>query len=453
VTIRTRLTFWYGLTFMLLLAIAGLIVWWQVDRSLYESLEDELRIRATDVAVELTQGDDVVDLRAPVALGIFTLLQDPDGGIADASPGAPRELPDLPEGSSRAKLADDGPTYAFYSMALADGRQLTTGASLSAVEIGAAQIPESLLGIGAAGAVASLLGGWWLAGRALAPMRELTEEANAIEPQDLARRLPSFPQRDEVGRLAATLNRLLARVEAGVLRERAFIAGAAHDLRTPVASLRVRLDALAQGTPAGSAEYGALDEVRRDALNLSELADDLLGLAEAQAAGPADEIEELVLPLLVSRAEQEVEWLAHERHIRIQQAIDEESVRISAVRFHQALTNLLANAVRHGPAEATVYVVARVERAPAAGRRASADDGAPAVVAVEVADQGPGIDAADRDDLFAPFGSRRGAARGHGLGLAIAAAAVRSQGGQIGYRVGTHGGSVFWFRLPITPAE
>jgi signal transduction histidine kinase len=283
-------------------------------------------------------------------------------------------------------------------------------------------------------------------------MRELTEEADAIEPQDLTRRLPSFPQRDEVGRLAATLNRLLARVEAGVLRERAFISGAAHDLRTPVASLRMRLDALVQDTPAGSDEHDALDEVRRDALNLSQLADDLLGLAEAQAGGASDEIEEVVLPLLVSRAEQEVEWLAHERHIRIQQAIDEESVRISAVRFHQALTNLLANAVRHGPAEATVYLVARVDRLPAADRRASGRD-PQSVVEVEVADQGPGIDTADQDDLFAPFGSRRPAAQGHGLGLAIAAAAVRSQGGQIGYRVGAHGGSVFWFRLPIAAAD
>jgi signal transduction histidine kinase len=238
-----------------------------------------------------------------------------------------------------------------------------------------------------------------------------------------------------------------------VQRERALIAGAAHDLRTPIASLRMRLDALSQSTRTDGSDSTSLEDVRRDVIGLGELADDLLGLAEAQAPGPADAIGDHVLPLLVSRAEQDVEWLAHERNIRIEQTIDEVTVRVSAVRFHQALTNLLTNAVRHGPSDATIGVVARIETPSnsavgvPAGQRTTHTDRAAALY-VEVTDHGPGIAPEDRADLFLPFAVRRRGSSSHGLGLATAAEAVRSQGGQIGYRDGTGGGSVFWFRLP-----
>jgi len=452
-TIRVRLTIWYGLTLMLLIAIAGIVVWWQVEVGLRGSLERELRIRATDVAASLEQDEDQDAVQAPVGLGIFTVLLDPASGATEASPGAPRDLPALPEGRSEHQFTENGPTYALYRVTLPDGREVITGSSLAAVERSAARIPELLVTVGGACALAALAGGWWLAGRALGPIRKLTEEADAISPHDLTGRLPTFSQQDEVGHLAATLNRLLDRIEAGVQRERALIAGAAHDLRTPIASLRMRLDALSQSSRTDGSDSTSLEDVRRDVIGLGELADDLLGLAEAQAPGPADAVGDHVLPLLVSRAEQDVEWLAHERSIRIEQTIDEVTVRVSAVRFHQALTNLLTNAVRHGPSDATVGVVARIEKpgddavgGPAEHRVAHTERAA--ALYVEVSDHGPGIAPEDRADLFLPFAVRRRGSSSHGLGLATAAEAVRSQGGQIGYRDGNGGGSVFWFRLP-----
>jgi signal transduction histidine kinase len=453
-TIRARLTIWYGLTLMLLIALAGLVVWWQVGLSLRESLERELRIRAADVAADLDQGEGDISMQVPLGSGIFTVLVDPVSGTAESSPGAPLDLPELPIGGSRRTLAEGGPTYAFYTVDLPDGRVLVTGSSLAGVEISAARIPELLVTVGIICALASLAGGWWLAGRALAPIRRLTAEADAIGPQDLTRRLPTFRQQDEVGHLATTLNRLLARVEDGVQRERAFIAGAAHDLRTPIASLRVRLDALTQGRSAGPVDPAALEDARQEVVDLGDLADELLGLAEAQAPGSADAAADHVLPLLVSRAEQEVEWLAHERNIRIEPTIDEVIVRVSAVRFHQALTNLLSNAVRHGPADASVWIEARLERArDHDGRQGGGGLGSDALLAVEVVDQGPGIPLEERADLFVPFGIQRPGSQTHGLGLATAAAAVWSQGGEIGYRDREGGGSVFWFRLPTGSSD
>ena len=439
-TIRTRLTIWYGVTFMLLIGVAGVVVWWQVDASLRASTEEALRIHAIDVADALRQSATAIHTLEPPFPGIFTALADPATGSIDAGAGTPKGLTDLPPGGSSRRLTDDGPTYAFYTMSLPDGRTLITGSSLAGVDRSAARLPELLVVIGILCAFGSLVGGWWLAGRALAPISHLTREADAIGLHDLGRRLPDVPQDDEVGRLAATLNRLLARVEDGVKHERAFIAGAAHDLRTPIAALRMQLDMLLRGSLVGEPTRGPLEDARQDAIDLGELADALLGLAEAQAEGLDDAASPHVLPLLVSRAEQEVEWAARERDVRIEQTIDEASVRISAVQFHQALTNLLSNAVRHGPVGGKVELWF-------ASSTTSAD--MRAVVMVQVADRGPGIDDGALASLFVPFARRRSGSTTHGLGLATAAAAVESQRGQIGYEARAGGGSVFWFWLPI----
>jgi signal transduction histidine kinase len=439
-TIRTRLTIWYGLTFMLLIGVAGVVVWWQVEASLRASTEEALRIHAIDVAGALRQSPTAIHTLEPPFPGIFTALADPATGSIDAGAGTPKGLTDLPPGGSSRRLTEDGPTYAFYTMSLPDGRTLITGSSLAGVERSAARLPELLVVIGILCALGSLVGGWWLAGRALAPISHLTREADAIGLHDLGRRLPDVPQDDEVGRLAATLNRLLARIEDGVKHERAFIAGAAHDLRTPIAALRMQLDMLLRGLLVGEPTRGPLEDARQDAIDLGELADALLGLAEAQAEGLDDAASPHVLPLLVTRAEQEVEWVARERDVRIVQTVDEASVRISAVRFHQALTNLLSNAVRHGPMGGKVELSVHVQH--------DLPD-IPAAVMVEVSDRGPGIDEGTRASLFVPFTRRRSGSTTHGLGLATAAAAVESQRGQIGYRVRAGGGSVFWFWLPI----
>lgn len=443
-TIRGRLTLWYGVTFMLLVVVVAVAVWWQVDLSLRRSALEALEVHAADVARGLAEGSSVSDLAAPRARDIFTLVEDPSGGY-EAGAGVPGELPDdLPMGASVRPLPDEGAEFGFYRLRLGDGRVVTAGRPLAAFEQSAARSLETLLLIGILAVLGSLVGGWWLAGRALEPMRRLQREADAIGPGELGRRLPVAQPEDEVGRLASTLNRFLTRVEEGVARERAFITGAAHDLRTPVASLRMRTEQLMGRTEIDKETRVGLDDIRQDAVALGHLADSLLALAEAQAQGQDDAVTEHVLPLLVARAEQEVEWPSRLRDIRIETSVDEVSVRISPVRFHQALANLLSNAVRHSPDGGTIALSARV--------RSASEHGSP-VVMVTVLDQGTGVDDALREQLFVPFATRRHGSTTHGLGLATAAAAVSSQGGGIGFRDGASGGSEFWFWIPIAEAK
>ena len=92
-TIRTRLTIWYGVTFMLLIAVAGVVVWWQVDASLRASTGEALRIHAIDVADALRQSPAAIHTLEPPFPGIFTALADPATGSIDAGAGTPKGLP------------------------------------------------------------------------------------------------------------------------------------------------------------------------------------------------------------------------------------------------------------------------------------------------------------------------------------------------------------------------
>ena len=447
-TIRLRLTVWYGLTFVLLLSLAGALVFLEFQGRMHRSLEGALRIHAEDLVADVREGDQAIDVVEPATPGVFAVLLSPEGEIVESSPGTPPDLPQLPPGATSRRLTASGLAYAFFALRLSDGRTLITGSSLASVDRSISHLGELLVLIGLTCTAASLVGGWWLAGRSLAPVARMTREADSIGPGDLHRRLSTGQPADEIGRLAATIDRLLSRIEDGMTRERSLIAGAAHDLRTPIAALRMQLDLLLRGGEVEGPARASLEDARKDAVTLSELADALLGLADAQSRGPQDVVEEVVLPTLVARAEQAVERLAGERTVRIEQRVDEMAVRISPVRFHQALTNLLANAVRHGPVGGTVELEARLDTALRGDR-----DRVP-VVMVEVADRGPGIAPEARKDLFVPFAlPRRSAFTAHGLGLATAAAAVRSQEGEIGYRDRPGGGSIFWFWLPLAMHE
>ena len=127
--LRSRLTIWYGLTFMLLLLLAGIVVWSQAETRLRAATEEALRIHAADVAADLGKsGLDTPELE-PSLPGIFTAVVSPSGTLLDAGIGTPRDLPALPPGGSSRQLDTGGPTYAFFVMTLPDARAIITGRS------------------------------------------------------------------------------------------------------------------------------------------------------------------------------------------------------------------------------------------------------------------------------------------------------------------------------------
>jgi signal transduction histidine kinase len=223
------------------------------------------------------------------------------------------------------------------------------------------------------------------------------------------------PARDEIQALALTLNDMLGRLAAGRARQRTFVADAAHELRSPLASMRTQLEVAQHLGEAGRLPADPLPEVDR----LSALVEDLLLLARADADAPlparVDRVE--VAALLTAIAESYAEARVAVRTDRLDPAA---SVTASVDELRRAVTNLVDNAVRHARSAVTLSVAA---------------DGSDVLIAV--ADDGPGIAPADRERVFDRFtrldDARDRDAGGTGLGLPIVRELVRRAGGSVGF--------------------
>ncbi len=269
----------------------------------------------------------------------------------------------------------------------------------------------------------SIGGGYFLAGRALSPLSAMAEKAREITAESLSERLPPGNPNDELGRMAAVFNSTLARLEASFERLRAFTANVSHELRTPLTALRsVGEVALRRPPDSGScreAVASMLEEVDR----LTRLVDALLTLARAEqgrksARAPVDLaiVAQSVVDLLRVLAEEKKQSLEID-------VVRPASLRGDSATLHQALTNLLDNAIRYTPAGGHIRV--KVDCPPGGG------------ALVDVTDDGPGIPPEERERIFDRFyrsnDDRRVATHGAGLGLAIARAAVEANGGRLEY--------------------
>ncbi|MER5326422.1 sensor histidine kinase [Streptosporangium roseum] len=298
-------------------------------------------------------------------------------------------------------------TVATMPVATVDGVVLVQ-ARASLEPAGAAlQTLQGLLIPGIPGLLLLVAALTWLAvGRALAPVSAIRTEMADITASDLHRRVPVPRSRDEIARLAETMNRTLDRLELAVDRHKRFVADAAHELRSPLAILRTRLEL----APPGPLAAEALTDVER----IQALTSDLLLLARLDAGEPAchGEVD------LGQVAAEEATRARPRPEIRVELEVAADVVvRGSAEELRRLVANLVDNAVRHADSTVTVRL---------------ARDGGGAVL--DVRDDGPGIPAEHREAVFDRF-TRLDEARGRdaggsGLGLAIARdIAVRHGGG------------------------
>jgi signal transduction histidine kinase len=265
---------------------------------------------------------------------------------------------------------------------------------------------------------------WWIAGRALRPVEDIRAEVARISAVDLARRVPEPATDDEIARLAATMNAMLARLEAAQERQRRFVSDASHELRSPVASIRQHAE-VAAAHPGEASVQELARTVLAEGARLVDMFTDLLLLARLDegAAGPTAEVD---LDDLV---------LAEAARLRDGGALEVDTTAVAPARItgHEAqlarlVRNLAANAGQH--ADRRVAFALR------------ADDGAARLV---VEDDGPGIPAPARDDVFDRFvrldSARSRAAGGSGLGLAIVREVAAQHGGVAKIDDGSLGGA------------
>jgi signal transduction histidine kinase len=439
ISLRARLTAAATVVIAVGLAAAAALLMWRVDSVQAANLDANLTRQVRDVAADVAKGD--ANPRVARSAGESTVLQVVDGsGTVISSSG---DI-DGPQRLFFSSPATGTPTLATVTFPALDGPyrvaalEVTSPAGPATVYVGSPTTPlaDSTDELGAALIVGvpvmvALLAfvGWLLVGRALRPVDDIRRQAAAIPGTDLQQRLDVPASDDELGLLAQTFNDLLERIATAADRQRRFVADAAHELRTPLATLRARLEIDLRHPPdresdakIGDARRLSLQQVTR----LAALVDDLLQLARLDAD-----------PHL-HRRPVDLDDLAWEtvREVREGGAPHLDTTGISPVRvlgdpvaLHLLMRNLIRNAVRHADQIVTVRLV---RGAPAGSERRSGTGG---VARLIIADDGPGIPVADRERVFERFvrldEGRDRDAGGFGLGLAIVADIVTAHGGRV----------------------
>lgn len=435
-TIRARLTLTYGAAVAVTILVLGAVIWLQLGEVLRAELgrRVELRLAAVESTLENDQQAGLQEGDSDTA-GVWVILFAADGSRTEWSTGAPT-LSSVPLTDGPTTIA--GRSVMVRSDRTATGLTLVAGADLEPVAAAQAALAELIGLAGVVAIIVSGLGGWWLSGRALAPVATMTAEAAAISQADLERRLQEPRALDELGVLARTLNRMLDRVAESVRRHRSFLAAASHDLRTPLAALQAELELADDERVSPDELRTALRAARGDAARLADLADDLLELVAAEAAGRPLLRAPAVVSEMTESVMRRLQPLARAAEVSLSADASDAVVNLDRVRAEQAIGNLVANAITHSPKGSAVEIVAEV----------ASPDSSP-VLEVEILDRGPGVPPGERELIFEPFHRGVGArGAGAGLGLATARAAAEAHAGQIGVDDRPGGGARFWLRLP-----
>jgi len=258
---------------------------------------------------------------------------------------------------------------------------------------------------------------WLFAGAALRPVEMMRRDAAAVSASEPSRRLPVPRSSAELARLATTLNSMLDRLQEAIERERQFVDTASHELRTPLATLRAEVElALVRRREASELE-ASLRSALEDINHLQRLAEDLLVLARSRGGQIPIRRVRTRLDALVGKCLQVVNVQTHEAGVTIDVDRSDDTVELDPDRVHQALRNILENAVRHSPRGGVVRL--------SAGRTNG-------TVRFVIADSGPGFPADLLASAFDPFARGRRqdpGSQGTGLGLAIARAVAQAHGG------------------------
>ncbi|MDQ2934351.1 MAG: HAMP domain-containing histidine kinase [Chloroflexota bacterium] len=436
-TIRTRLALTYGAAVVVTIAVVGLVVWWQFGIALRGALEQRLETRVAAVRSSLENQSQPGLQESGDEPGLFVAVIAADGTVLDASAGAPSPVPAATATGSTSEASSNGRRFLVRAEQVQGGLRVVAGADLAPIERSQGSLAGLLAIAGVLAAFLSAAGGWWLAGRALRPVAEITAEAAAIGASDLDRRLPQPSRPDELGVLARTLNGMLDRIGDAIKRQRSFLAAASHDLRTPLTALQTELE-LADRPESGPDELrAAVRAARDDAARLGELAGDLLQLASVSSDGRLLLRADVDLADLVETVVRRVAPVADRAGVLIRRTVDRRVVHIDRIRVEQALANLLVNAVTYSPPGGEAEIIGAPHPIGAGG------------FSIEVLDRGPGVPAEEWQAIFEPF-QRGAAARGSGagLGLATARAAVEAHGGRVTVEDRPGGGAAFRMRFP-----
>jgi len=271
----------------------------------------------------------------------------------------------------------------------------------------------------------ALLGGFFLAGRALSPVQAITRKAKDITAENLSDRLPIKNPHDEIGRLAVVFNETLGRLEGSFEQLRRFTADASHELRTPLTSIRSVGEVALKEPMDKKACQEAIGSMLEETERLTHLVDNLLILARGDAGKVKASPSAVDVSVFVNEVVEELRVLAEGKKqtlsVSVERGLD---VRVDKETIRLAVSNILHNAILYTQEKGKVEVIVGKTK-----------DGE---IFIDIIDNGPGIPEAERKNVFERFyridKARSRGKGGAGLGLAIARWAVEINGGSIAFR-------------------
>lgn len=287
----------------------------------------------------------------------------------------------------------------------------------------------------------AVLGGYFLAGRALLPIRKITDKAASITASSLSERLPVVNPDDEIGHLAKVFNELLARLETSFELLKRFTSDASHELRTPLTSIKSAGEVALQNANDDNIYREAIGSMLEETDRLTNLADQLLTLARGDSLKYQPEFAETDVSKLAKDVTAELQVLAEEKGIEVKFDGNNPLIaKVNPIPLRQAVMNVVHNSIQYTPENGKVEV-----RVFAVGED---------TVRIEVSDSGPGIPEELREKVFERFyrvdKARSGSTGGTGLGLAIAKWGVEAQGGKIEFCDKEGAGSLLRITIPGT---
>jgi two-component system OmpR family sensor kinase len=435
------------LTIVLVIVVTGIVatfattVCYAFRRSLVVELDRTLAARAATVARALQPaGDGTFDLTLPdealeyfrddradrAYYAIWSAERRPidvsDAGLATAMPGAPTSR----TVAGRREIVVAGPA----------GTTIVVGSEMTAVGDAVRSLALVAAAAGVGAALVSVICGWLVAGRALAPIARISRTARAMADGDLSARIPIDQTESELGQVAVALNLAFDRLRQAIDQVRQFTADASHDLRTPLTTLTTETEwALAQDRSA-EAYRESLATAQTAALRIGRVVEGLLSLARTDMdRAPLEQC-----PVRLDQVAQDVVALARpmadSRSLTIRTDWVAAEVMGDVARLQEAIANLVLNAVRYNRPDGWIEISVSTSESE---------------VALRVRDGGIGVAAEHLPHLFDRFyrvdRSRR-SSEGAGLGLAICKGIVEQHRGTVSCSSTPGLGSEFVVRLP-----
>jgi signal transduction histidine kinase len=472
--IRSRLVATYLLA-AIALVIAGVALFnLELGRGLRANVDAGLQTRAATLATDLASGaveriepPPVIKAapRGATNLQAITAVYDPGGRIVDAEPAVLPASPLTTEQQLRPPSVTtvrttrySGESFRILTQPVhrPDGTWLVVvGVGLSATDQASDQVGHALLVAVPVLLVLVGIGAWLLSGAALRPVDRMRADAQNLGEHDSTGRITEPPTRDSLNHLARTFNALLDRLHQSLQRQRALVADAGHELRTPLAVLQTELETAVRPNRSRADLIDSINHARQEVERLTRLSEDLLLLAEADGGQPLVQRQLTDVTNLLYDVDRAYRSHAIERNVTLTTQPPSAIIAdVDPVALRRILDNLITNALRHTPPGGAIQLVATLEDV---GDGNSMDGATSGVLQVQVSDSGPGFPSEFLPYAFDRFGradqarTRSGATSGSGLGLAIVATLAAAHAGAVTAANRPGGGASIIVRLPSSP--